>query len=150
MGTLQLSSVSPLTVMSLRVNVWMSVSGAVSVVALSTYSYSVSMRMPQTDSSGNAAVLGTLYSPFFSDVSACSSTIRLVSIGALNQPILINDVSSTAISLGYLADLSFTVKFSLSRPNILASSEINIQLTNAITTSTTSCALWNPQNYTFL
>ena len=136
--------------MSLRANVWLTVSGAVSVMALSSYYYSINIRLPQTDSSNNAAILGTLYSPFLSDVATCSSTVSLVNLPALNQPILINDISSTAISLGYLADLSFTVKFSLTRPNIIASSEIDIQFTNALTTPTTTCTLWNPQNYTFL
>jgi hypothetical protein len=120
------------------------------VVPLSTYYYSISVRLPQTDGLGNPAIYGASYSPYFSEAAACSNNLNLISAAALNQPIIISNVTSNAIALGYLADISFTIKFSLTRADILSSSEIDIQFSNAVTTSTTTCSQWTPQNYIFL
>jgi hypothetical protein len=149
-GTLQLSSPNPLTIMSLRLNLWLLVSAAVTVVPLNTYYYTVDVKLPQSDGSGNAVIYGTAYSPFSSIIASCSYTFNLISSPPINQPIIINNISTTAIALGYLADLSFNIKFSIARPNIIASSEIDIQFVNAVTTSATTCSLWSPQNYIFL
>lgn len=150
MGTLQLSSPDPMTIMSLKVNIWLLVSGAVTVVPLNTYYYTVDVKLPQADSLGNAVTYGTVYSPFSSTIASCSYTFNLINSAATNQPIIINNISATAVALSYLADLSFNIKFSIARPDIISSSEIDIQFVNALTTSTTTCSLWSPQNYIFL
>lgn len=53
------------------------------------------------------------------------------------------------VALNYYTDLTFTVKFSSARPNILITSEIDIIFTNILTTPITTCTLWSPQNYLF-
>lgn len=150
MGTLQLSSAEPLTIMSLNINLWLLVNGVITVVPLSTYYYTVDVKLPQTDHLGKAVPYGTAYSPFSSTTTSCSYTFNLINSFATNQPIVLNNISATAIALSYLTDLSFNIKFSIARPDIISSSEIDIQFGNAITTSTTTCSVWSPQDYIFL
>lgn len=121
-GTLQLSSPDPLTIMSLRISIWLLVNGVATVVPLNTYYYTIDVKLPQSDGSGNAVVYGSSYTPFSSIAASCSYTFNLISSTATNQPIIINNISATAISLGYLADLSFTAKFSIARLNLIFSS----------------------------
>jgi hypothetical protein len=145
-----LSSPTALTIMSLQINVWIIVSGTTSVVPLTAYYYSIDVVLPQTDTLNNAALFGTLYSPYFSSVSSCSNSMNLINTPGLNQPIIITNITATAVAFAFLADLSFNVKFYLTRADILSSSEIDILFTNAVTSSITTCSLWSPQNYVFL
>lgn len=108
--------------MALQVNLWIAVSGGVSVSPLSTYYYNIVVKLPQTDASGNAAIYGTSYTPYFSDMSSCSNTMNLVNSPSINQPIFIDTITTTAVALGYLSDISFNIKFYLTRTNILSSS----------------------------
>lgn len=123
-GILQLSSPTAITVTTIQLSLWVSPSAVSTASPLSTYHYSLSILLPQTDSSSNSAFYGSLYSPFSSTASSCSNYINLMNVAATNQVIFITPITHNAVSLNYYADLTFNLKFSTARSNILASSAI--------------------------
>jgi hypothetical protein len=149
-GILQLSSLTLVTITSLQIGVWVSLSGAVTASAFNTYYYTINVQLPQTDASANPSVYGSAYSPFASVASSCSNILNLVNVGSTNQLITISSITSNGVALNYYSDISFNAKFSTSRTDILSSSDIDITFVNAVTSPITSCSLWTPQNYIFI
>lgn len=149
-GTLQLSSANSITVTSLQVSLWVSPSAVSTVSPLSTYYYSLSMLLPQTDASSNPAFYGSLYSPYTSTASSCSNYINLMNVAATNQVIFITPITSNAVSLNYYADLTFNLKFSTARSNLLSSSAIELTFANSVISSITTCSVWSPQTFIFI
>lgn len=123
-GTLLLSSATSITVTTIQLSLWVSPAAVSTASPFSTYSYSLSVLLPQTDSLSNSAFYGSLYSPFSSIASSCSNYISLMNVAATNQVIFITPNTYNAVSLNYYADLTFNLKFSTARSNILASSAI--------------------------
>lgn len=149
-GTLQLSSSTAITITTVQLSLWVAPSAVSTVSPLSTYYYSLSVLLPQTDSSSNPAFYGSLYSPFSSTASSCSNYINLMNVAATNQVIFITPISQNAVSLNYYADLTFNLKFSTARSNILSSSVIELTFANAATSPITSCSAWSPQSFIFV
>jgi len=115
------------------------------------YSYSYKVLLPQTDGTGSIPLFyGVLFSPYSSIISSCSNIFNLMTLSALNQSIAVSNITISGIVLNYLCDISFDVQFSTSRINLMTSSQITIQFTNAVTTSLTSCSIWTPQMFSFL
>jgi hypothetical protein len=116
-----------------------------------SYFYSYQVLLPQTDGSGTIALFyGSTFSPFSSLVASCSNMFSLINFTAVNQNIVLSNMSVSAVALNYLSDISFNVQFSTSRLNLMTSSQITIKFTNALTTALSSCAVWTPQLFPFL